>query len=149
MKYKLFEVEPEDIDEINVKECYSVGELGCCKELIKISKLSADSVCLGFGVEEGTLHGIAGSYRQWSGSAQFWAAMDKNTECCPIAFAKMCEALIQYAATKQELRRGSLTVRANYEQGNKFAKHLKFEFEGLMKRFLPDGEDANLYARIF
>lgn len=149
MKYKLFEVVPEDIDEIVAKDCYSVGELGCCKTLIRLSAMNADSITCGFGEGEGVLHGIAGSYRQWDGVAQLWAVFDKVSCKYPIAFTKICESLIRYAAEKQQLKRVSLTVKADYFQGNNFARVLGFTLEGKMKTYLPDGADANLYARFF
>jgi hypothetical protein len=149
VKYKIFDVIPEDIDEIQVKDCYTVGEIGCVRDLIRISQRNPDSLAYGFGLEEGKLHGIAGSYRQWEGSAQLWAVFGKNSCECPISLTKVCEALIGYAVKKQNLKRVSLTVRADYEEGNKFARFLKFEHEGLMRNFLPGAVDANLYARIF
>lgn len=148
MKYKLFDVIPEDIDEIDAKECYSVGELGCCKTLIQLSKRNADSIACGFGESEGLLHGIAGSYRQWDGAAQLWAVFDKKSCTKPIALVQVCEALIQYAMKKQNLRRVSLSVKADFEEGNRFARFLHFSLEGTMRRYLPDGSDANLYARV-
>lgn len=148
MRYNFYQVEPGDIDEIDAKDCYSVGELGCCKTLIQLSKMNADSMACGFGVGEGLLHGIAGSYRQWDGAAQLWAIFDKDTIRYPIALTKVCESLIQYAVHKQCLRRISLTVKADFKEGNRFAKFLNFEFEGTMRSYLPGGADANLYARV-
>jgi hypothetical protein len=149
MKYKLFDVIPEDIDELQAKECYSVGELGCCRDLIRISLRNPDSLALGFGVEKGTLHGIAGSYRQWDGAAQLWAIFDQRSCHYPVALTKICESLIDYAVKKQNLRRVSLTVKADYAEGNRFARFLNFDHEGLMRNFLPGAVDANLYARVF
>lgn len=149
MKYKLFQVEPNDIDELDVKDCYSVGEIGCSKDLIHLSLMTEDSIALGFGLEDGTLHGIAGSYRVWPGSSQLWAVFSSKADCNPIALTKICDALIDYAVKRQKLRRVSLNVRSSYDKGNRFAQFLKFEFEGKMRAFLPDGEDANLYARTY
>lgn len=149
MRYKLFEVLPDDLDELDVKDCYSVGELGCSKTLIQLSKVTKDSIALGFGCGDGILHGVAGSYRQWDGSAQLWAVFSSKADCRPIALTKICDALIDYAVKKQALKRVSLNVRADYEKGNRFAQFLKFELEGCMRRYLPGGVDANLYARLF
>jgi hypothetical protein len=149
MKYSLFDVTPEDVDKIQAKECYSVGELGCCKLLIKMAMVNVDSIALGFGDEDGRLHGIAGSYRQWEHSSQLWAIFDKRTEKYPLALTKVCESLIKFAVKKQDLHRVSLNVRSDYTCGNAFANFLKFSLEGRMNRYLPDGGDANLYARLF
>lgn len=150
MKYKLFDIIPDDIDELEAKPCYSIGELGCAKTLIKLSMTSNnDSLAYGFGMEDGHLHGIAGSYRQWDGSAQLWAILSQASCRYPISLTKICEAMVSYAVKKQELRRVSITVKTDYFQGNRFAQVLGFTLEGRMKKFLPDGADANLYARIF
>lgn len=150
MKYSFYSVIPEDVEELDPKDCFSVGELGCTKDLIALSvNGGADSMCLGFGDEDGRLHGIAGSYRQWRGSSQLWAIFDKKVDRHPLALAKTCLTLIHYARDKQALHRVSLTVRSDYTMGNRFAAALGFSLEGKMHGYLPDGADANLYARLF
>ena len=67
----------------------------------------------------------------------------------PIALYKTCALLLNYAVQKQGLRRVSLTVNASYTKGNRFAQALGFDLEGRMVGYLPDGSDANLYARLF
>jgi hypothetical protein len=149
VKYKVFEINPDDIDELNVKDCFSIGEIGCSKDLIRLSKMNHDSLAVGFGESGGNLHGVAGSLRHWGGCSQLWAVFSKETEKYPLALTKICGALIDYAVDRQELKRVSVNVRTDYGQGNKFAKVLGFQLEGVMRRYLPDGADANLYARLF
>ena len=148
MRFKFFSVVPESLDEIQAKECYSVGELFCAKELLAIGMTNPDSACIGFGVE-GRLYGVAGSYKQWAGSSQLWAVFDIESEKYPIALRRACQQLILYTVKKQDLHRVSLTVKSSYTQGNRFAKSLGFDFEGTMRAFLPCASDANLYARLF
>lgn len=149
MRYKLCPVIPEDADSLSPKACYSVGEVGCIKDMIALSSSrNNDSIAMGFG-PEGELWGIAGSYRQWAGSAQIWALFDDRVEKHPLALLKVCVILMNYAVQKQELHRVSLTVRSSYTSGNRFAASLGFDFEGKMYGYLPDAGDANLYARLF
>lgn len=141
---------PSDLDRLNPKEVYSIGELGCVRDLIALSRegKNPDCIAMGFGLH-GELFGIAGSYRQWSGSSQLWAAFDERVNLYPIMLLKTCLILINYAKQKQDLRRVSLTVQSGYTSGNRFAEALGFDFEGRMVGYLPDGADANLYARLF
>lgn len=150
MKFELFHPMPEDMVSLDYKECYSLGELGCSKTLIEMSHLgrSKESLCLAFA-NQGLIYGIAGSYRSWAGSAQAWAIFSPAVDKYPVALKKVCTSLINHAVKEQHLVRLSLTVRSDYEKGNNFAKCLGFELEGHMKKYLPDGRDAHLYARIF
>lgn len=150
MKYSLFHPKPEDLDSLDYKECYSLGELGCSRTLIEMSHLGRkkESLCLAFE-NSGLIYGIAGSYMSWAGSGQAWAVFSPAVDKFPIALKKICESLIHYASREQRLVRMSLTVRSKYQKGNRFAKSLGFELEGEMKRYLPDGGDAHLYARLF
>ena len=150
MRFDFFPVKPEDLEELIPKTCYSIGELGCSKDLIALSCLqNTDSISMGFGLADGTLLGICGSYRQWEGAAQAWAVFDARVELHPRALYMACEQLIQYAQAKQGLRRLSLTVKSGYTKGNRFASALGFSFEGKLYGYLPGGDDAHLYARLF
>lgn len=148
MRFSTYRSTVDDIEGLSVKDCYSIGEVGCSKDLVNLSYGNEDSIAASFGVE-GVIYGVAGSYRNWDGVAQGWAIFGKDVDRYPIALTKLCHGLIVYAAKKQNLRRISLTVRNEYTKGNQFAYRLGFDFEGVMRGFLPDGGDANLYARLF
>lgn len=148
MRFNYSLVTPESLDIIEAKECYSIGELQCARDMLAIALRNPESACMGFGTND-RLYGIAGSYRQWAGSSQLWAVFDAESERYPIALRRACLQLISYAVAKQELYRVSLTVKSEYTKGNRFAHSLGFDFEGKMLAFLPDGSDANLYARLF
>jgi hypothetical protein len=150
MRFSLHNVYPYDVDRLSPKGVYSIGEVGCVKDLIALSRAGKNnnSIAMGFG-PPGELLGIAGSYKQWAGSAQLWAIFDDRVDQHPKTLFKTCQLLITYAVQKQELHRVSLTVRSSYTKGNRFAESLGFDFEGKMYGFLPDRDDANLYARLF
>lgn len=147
MRYEFFKVQPNDVYRINTKDCFSAGEVGCAQDLIAIR--GPASISMGFGEPGNQLRGICGSYSSWPGVAQLWAIFDKRVEEHPVSLRKACILLIKYAVAKQELRRVSITVKSDYTMGNRFAESLGFELEGKMRRFLPDGCDANLYVRLF
>lgn len=149
MKFSIHPVIPEDVDALDLKECYAIGEIGCVKDLVSLSfARNYDSLAVGIG-SPGELQGVLGSYRSWSGVAQLWGLLDRRVEQNPVALRKVCLQLMELARQKQELRRVSLTVRAGYTKGNRFAQSLGFAFEGRMYGFMPDGDDANLFARLF
>ncbi len=152
MNHKFFHVAPRDLDSIEAKDCYSLGEIYCARQMIDLAvtqNKSPDSIALGIGLRENDLYGIGGSYRQWAGSSQLWAVFSPRVDLHPIALRRACLQFIHYAVDKQQLHRVSLTVKSGYAKGTRFAQSLGFELEGKMKKFLPDGEDANLYARFF
>jgi hypothetical protein len=149
MKYKIFDAHPDHIEEINYKECYSKDELECVRELIAAAKVSGNSLAVSIKNESGKVVGLVGSYKLWTGCSQIWAIFDREVDDHPVSLAKVCHNLIRYAATTQDLRRMSMNVRSHYEKGNRFAEFLGFDFEGKMWGYLPDGGDANLYARLF
>lgn len=150
MRFNFHTPFPEDLERLSPKGIYSVGELGCASDLISLSRAGKNPDCLamGFGLG-GEIYGIAGSYRQWKGAAQLWAVFDHRVDKYPKMLAQTCMILISYAQQKQELRRVSLTVQSSYTKGNRFAQFLGFDLEGRMVGYLPDGSDANLYARLF
>jgi len=148
MKFSAYTVQPTDIDSLEAKDCYSLGEMGCSKMLADLSYSNPDSLCVSFGID-GRILGVAGSFRQWAGSSQLWAIFDKEVDKYPMALTRICNSLILYAVKKQNLRRVSINVKSDYTKGNRFAWTLGFDFEGKMHGFLPDGTDANLYARLF
>jgi hypothetical protein len=148
MKFKAYSAIVENIDELTLKDCYSLSEIDCSRMMVDLARSNDDSIAVAFGTEN-KMYGVAGSFRQWEGSAQLWALFSKDVDKYPIALTKMTEALIVYAVEKQKLRRVSLHVRSDYTKGNQFAYAMGFDFEGVMRGFLPDGSDANLYARLF
>jgi hypothetical protein len=149
MRFSLVRVLPSALDDIKPKDCFSLGELGCTRTLIELSATkNKDSLCFGFALE-GKLMGVAGAYRSWPGSSQAWAIFDSAVDAYPIAITKTCLSLIEYAKKEHSLHRLSLTVRSGFEKGHAFAKSLGFIQEGEMRKYLPDGGDAKLYARLF
>ena len=149
MRYSFSQAYPEHVDLIKMKDVYSVGELGCVRDLVALSRPGNDQAIAQVFGSPGSVYGIVGSYRQWPGSAQLWGLFDDRVDRYPIALYKTCALLLNYAVQKQGLRRVSLTVNASYTKGNRFAQALGFDLEGRMVGYLPDGSDANLYARLF
>lgn len=149
MRFSLVRVLPTALESLSPKDCYSLGEIGCVRDLIQLAATkNQDSICLGF-VEGEKLLGIAGSYRIWDGVSQAWAVFDQGVDAYPIALREVCVSLIEFARARQELRRMSLNVRAGFQKGERFAESLGFEKEGYLSKYLPGGGDAILYARLF
>lgn len=149
MRYNFSRVVPSDVDRLEPKVVYSIGEISCVKEMIAMSMLNND-ISIAKGIGPGTdVYGVVGSYRQWPGSGQVWAIFDDRVERHPVAFLKSVIIMLNYAVQKQGLIRVSFTVRKDYTKGNRFAEALGFELEGTMRGYLPDGADANLFARLY
>jgi hypothetical protein len=59
-------------------------------------------------------------------------------------FKKKTDVLIE----TNNIKRLQTSVKADFWHGQKFAKWMGFETEGLMKNYGPDGSDYIRYARI-
>jgi hypothetical protein len=159
MRYEIYSrlSQEGDIEQLSPKSVYSIGELESAKQIERFSANRAASYgrlhTKTFGIlsDGGTeiRLGVVGAIKQWGGFATIWAIFDKETERYPIALTKSCLALIDEVAFLFELRRVSFTVRSDYNSGHRFAEMLGFSFEGRMYGYLPDGANADLYARLF
>lgn len=159
MRYEIYSrlSQEGDIEQLCPKGIYSAGEIDSAKQIERFSANRAASYgklhtktfgILSDGGSEIKL-GVVGAIKQWDGFATIWAIFSKESERYPIALTKSCIALINEVAFIFELRRVSFTVRSDYTSGHRFAESLGFRFEGTMHGYLPDGANADLYARLF
>jgi hypothetical protein len=149
MRFEIFESTENDISMLDYKDCFS-GEISVAQTVLGYSvKNNDNAIVRSFGLCEDDVLGVVGAIKVWDGNAQLWAVFDRRTDKYPISLTKACEACIKLAAKELNLRRVSFTVKSDYTNGHKFANHLGFVFEGRMMGYLPDGSDADLYARLF
>lgn len=86
----------------------------------------------------------AGLVNMWENRAQAWALISgdagKN-------FTRIFRAMRSFIEL-QETKRIEATVDANFEQGHRLMKMLNFQYEGIMRAYLPDGRDVAMYGRV-
>lgn len=159
MKYELWEMPTieGDIAKLKPKKIFLDGEIESAMQIEKFSashlmshgKLMTKTFGMTFENQSPIVLGVCGAIKQWDGFATFWSILDEKSTRYPIATSKILFDLIDLVRRQFALRRVSFTVRSDYTEGHRFARHLGFECEGIMRSYLHDGADAHLYARIF
>ena len=86
-----------------------------------------------------------GLAEQWPTRAQAWTILSNNLT--GRRFAKF-HAMVMRGLGMQSYTRIEMTVDHEFEQGHRWAKLLGFEWEGLMRKYNPNGMDCDLYARV-
>lgn len=96
------------------------------------------------GLAGGQVVGIAGFMEQWRGRAVAWALLSESAGPHMVQISRAVDREIRRAPW----HRVEAHVAPDFEAGIRLVRLLRFEFEGLMARFLPNGEDASLWARV-
>ena len=96
------------------------------------------------GWHEGRVVGCAGIYDVWPGRSAIWSLLPPESGRHMVPITRFVdEILYAYPA-----RRVEATVRPGHAAGERWMKMLRFDFEGRMKAYGPDGGDYDLYARV-
>ena len=61
---------------------------------------------------------------------------------------RIIKMLLDKMESSYGLHRIQATITMGHEMGERFAEHLGFYYEGIMKKFSDDGADHKLYARV-
>lgn len=83
----------------------------------------------------------------WNGVAEAWFLADDKARGEPLALTRMTKRFLDIAEISLGLRRLQITVRTTHMAAIAWAKALKFNNEGLMLGYGPDGVDYLLMAR--
>lgn len=81
------------------------------------------------------------------GVASCWAIIDKDIYGSSMLWAHRVTVEKIDNALEDRFHRLEMTVNTDFPQGSKWAKMLGFEFEGLLKKYDPWGNDHIMYAR--
>jgi len=99
-------------------------------------------------VQQGRVLCCAGLQPIWSGRAAAWALF--STWIAPSSFLRLhlyARGVLDNAQANG-LRRIETQIDPAFPEAVRWAALLGFEFEGVMRRYLPDGRDMYLVARI-
>lgn len=96
---------------------------------------------------EDQLLAIGGMIQQWQGRTIAWLVPDKDSGKHMTALTRFMRVFIE----EYGCRRVEMFVDANYRPGWRFALLLGFTNETPvpMRKYMPNGNDAYLYARVF
>jgi len=95
-------------------------------------------------IEGDEILGCAGVMNVWEGRDLAWALISGKAGR---RFILIVRAIQRFLDLSQTIRIEA-TVDANFEEGHRLIKLLGFEYEGYAAKYLPDGRDVCLYARI-
>ncbi len=91
---------------------------------------------------------IFGGFLFVPGVVHLWGLISDDAKQKPLAFHRIVSDLLDYYGKTSQTRRIQMDVKADFEEGQKWAKALGFEYEGTMKRYGVNGDDFHLYARV-
>lgn len=85
----------------------------------------------------------------WPGAAESWFIGSKLIDTAPITLTRSCRRYMDYIAREQRLKRMQITCDTQDELAVRWAIALKFQREGLLRRYGPSGSDHIMFARIY
>lgn len=86
----------------------------------------------------------AGLIPQWENRAMAWALISGEAGKHFLSIHRA----VKRTFAMHPYRRIETTVAMNFEEGYRWADLLGFEREGLMRKYVPNGDDCYLYARV-
>lgn len=97
------------------------------------------------GLHEGSPIVCAGVVELWHGRFLTWAYLDRRAGCC---FMQIHGAVRSFLNTFKG-ERIEAAVDCDFQNGHRWVRALDFKLEAeRMAKFLPNGKDCSLYARI-
>lgn len=97
--------------------------------------------------EDGKVIGVFGLYDTGCGRGQLFSYISKEAGSYMLKMVRQLKALIDEGMKKTNIVRLEFTVLEDFEHGNRFAKMLGFECEGVMRKYYK-GRNYKLYARV-
>ncbi len=136
--------EPGDVFKIDVRP-----EMKLTEQLIKNCDASGGyGFAYSFVSGDNILACLGGDVR-WQGNMEVWTVIGSEMLKYPKTLYSKTKKSLETYALALKLNRVQMHVRCGFKQAEQFAERLGFVKEGVMKRYLPDGCDATLYARYF
>lgn len=96
---------------------------------------------------DGIVGCVVGGYILWNGVAHCWAITTDSVDKNPLGYTRAVNRIIVNGMRTYGLHRVEIMVNYNYQAGHRWAEALKFEPEGLLKKFGPDKSDFVVYGR--
>lgn len=113
------------------------------ENLVHSDKAYTYSVVLGHKVIA-----IIGIVQDWKGVGTVWSVTSEHVRKVPIGFHKLIIAMIKAHEKIIGLHRVQMTVREDYEEGQKWAFHLGFKPEGVLHQYGPDRANHVIFSRL-
>jgi len=83
------------------------------------------------------------------GNAEAWMLRDRHVGTHGVSVARIARQYFDEVGTAMALHRCQVSVQVSFSSAVRFAEWLKFEEEGVMRRYGPTGDDYYLMARLY
>ena len=88
--------------------------------------------------------GCAGLVEQWDGRAVAWALLSKDAGKHMLSIVRKIDEYLNL----KNIRRVEASSICGFKPGARLLEMLGFEYEGIAKKYTPDGQDVLMYARV-
>ena len=94
--------------------------------------------------------GVGGVVLLWPGVGEFWLMLTKDVKehTSSLTVMRGIKEFIDEIIEVRGIDRAQSILRADFDAAIKMNEFLGFKREGLMRKYLPDGSDAYIYARV-
>lgn len=100
------------------------------------------------GWVEGNIVGCGGIDLMWPGVGEVWMYLSYETDKYPVKAFRVIKKGIKKLIDDNDLQRCQGWCRIGFDKGHTLFRHLGFEPEGIAKKYMSDGTDAILYAKV-
>lgn len=140
IKIKKFKI--TDLEKLNVQE----GQRGTIAYMDE-DILAIEDNHLAISCFDGEEYLCSGGLLIASDSKAFlWSVIDKNVDAK--RFYKIHKIAQRLLESHSQIDRIEAVVDNEFEQGHRWIRLLGFSREGTMRRYYPDGQNADLYAKV-
>lgn len=138
-------IELRDATEDDLKLCseHSLDEATkTYRQLLHVSGWAKTGIC------DGEIIGVGGVIVYWLGVGEAWIVLHENANKHKVQTFKAIQRMVNQAVLELNLRRIQAVCAMANLRGCDMIRALDFEWEGRMVKYLPNGQDAFLFARI-
>lgn len=100
------------------------------------------------GWVDGKIVGCGGIDIMWPGVGEVWMFLSYEADKQTVRAFRVIKKGIRKLIEDNDLQRCQAWCGKDFTQGHTLFRHLGFKPEGIAEKYLPDGTDAILYARI-
>ena len=94
-------------------------------------------------------HLIFGFFQLYHNVYECWMIFDGKTKRYSIPFLKSTKRIFDKIPDFLTIKRLQMYILSSNPTNIRYAKYAKFQNEGLLRSYGPDGSDYNIYARIY
>jgi hypothetical protein len=99
-------------------------------------------------VHEDKIIFCAGVGKMWNGVGEAWMMMSETFHKYPLTAFKLTKKYLEDIITNNDFHRVQLVCHEFFDAANRWAKHLGFEREGLLKQYGADKSNFIRYAKV-